>query len=87
VDCRISLKAEDPAAGTPQAPTADVSLRLEWGLAPSGRLSLGVAVEEAALLVHGAAEEGSEGGAEARFSAAYRLSLGCPEGRYSRSEP
>lgn len=76
VDCRISLKAEDPAAGTPQAPTADVSLRLEWGLAPSGRLSLGVAVEEAALLVHGAAEEGSEGGAEARFSAAYRLSLG-----------
>jgi hypothetical protein len=87
VDCRISLEAEGLAAGSPLAPRAAASLRLEWGLASRDRLSLGVAVEEATLLVHDEAEEGPGGGAEVRFSAAYRLSLGCPEGRYSRSEP
>jgi hypothetical protein len=76
VDCRISLKAEGLAAGSSPAPAADASLSFEWGLAPSGRLSLGVAVEDAALLVPGAAGEGSEGGVQARVSAAYRLSLG-----------
>lgn len=71
VDCRISLEAEHLDSRLSLAPLADASLRLEWGLAPAGRLSLGVAVEEASLLV-----PGSGGGVQARVSAAYRLPLG-----------
>jgi len=74
VDCRISLKAKGLAAGAPAAPAADASLKLEWGLAHSGRLSLGVAMEDAALLVPVAGD--ASGGVQAKVSAAYRVCLG-----------
>ena len=86
VDCRISLKAEGLASDAFPAPTADASIKLEWGLTSTRRLSLGVAVEGAALQVScpGTAEGGVRGGANsgtadgirAKVSVAYRVSLG-----------